>query len=143
MRKSLPNVKELKLLTESFGGWEKLMNPLWEPTEEVLLAFENIGLRRSYFLGMRKQHLLSPHQRQIETSSVWFLMARNRFSLPMSKKSRVDWKIEFENFWMTQERLMQSHDVTLMQIREHIATNEKQYEISSEKLEEIWPADWI
>jgi hypothetical protein len=48
------------------GGWEKILAPQYEPTEELLVALEEAGLSRRAFASQRKWYALSPRERKIK-----------------------------------------------------------------------------
>lgn len=59
------DIQKLQEITEQFGGWEKIVSAQYEPSEELLEAFEAAGLSRKAFEGLRIEATWTPRERAI------------------------------------------------------------------------------
>lgn len=138
MRKIIDPAK-LREIAEQFGGWEKIVSPEYQPSEELLSALEEAGLDREVFAGSRIEATWTPRQRAIKHIARDFIWAWSNFLRNDQRHKNPVWRDGYNTYWnvMAAEQ-MSSFNITLVEIIEEVSKHKSNLDTDG-----IWNPDYV
>lgn len=121
--------RKLNAVLDKYGGWERVMSPRFELTDEVILEFESVGFYRELLLSTREFNSLPVKEQCIRTTAREFAYEWHRSKMAIARHEKrkqmgwpapPSWDRTREIFWKRVEKQMVGLDVTKEEVKSHL-----------------------